>query len=144
MATKTGLPETREELVQMLIDRKKPQAVRASSGTCTYLHSKNGGCAIGVAVTEATAIKMEGFSGCSIGVAMNSIFVPKRLTKMGRYFLGVLQTIHDVNENWWDSKKATIGSNGLVWNDLGVGRINGLIKEYEINIKEISCEIQIL
>jgi hypothetical protein len=138
MATKTGLPTTKEELVQMLIDRKKPQAVD-SDQNCTYSHSSNGGCAIGVAVTKGVAENLESFGNSTFEQTLAR--APKRLSNMGRSFLGDLQNIHDVNENWWDSEKATIGSNELVWNDLGVGMINSLIKRHEINIKEISCEI---
>jgi hypothetical protein len=140
MATKTGLPTTKEELVQMLIDRKQPRAVR-ESGTCTYLHSENGGCAIGMAVTEASAIKMEGLSGCTINTAIREGLAPKRLTKMGKGFLKDLQEIHDEVDNWFNSKTAKLGGNGLVWDEEGVSHINNLITKYKLNIKELEVTI---
>jgi hypothetical protein len=132
MATKTGLPETREELVQMLINRKQPQAVD-SDGNCTYSHGFSGGCAIGVALKKGGAEFLE--SNSSLQFDELILKTPKRLSNMGLDFLGDLQNIHDVEFNWWDHEKATIGSNGLVWSNEGVLRIKKLIKTYKLNIK---------
>jgi hypothetical protein len=134
MATKTGLPTTREELVQMLIDRKAPQARREAKGMCTYLHSENGGCAIGVAVSSATAIRMEGKKGCAINQAIGNKTLPKRLSKLGEKFLVEVQNIHDEDVNWWDEKKGTNGSNGLVWSKNGVDEINKMITNYDVEL----------
>jgi hypothetical protein len=137
MATKTGLPTTREELVQMLINRKTPQARRTPNGICTYLHSANGGCAVGMAVSSATAIRMEGKRGCSIGEAIDNKTVPKRLSIFGEDFLLRVQTIHDNHETWWGLESAKIGSNGLIWNKTGVHMINEIIKEYGLTMGTI-------
>ena len=132
MATKTGLPETREELVQMLINRKQPRAVD-SSDACTYSHSCNGGCAIGVALkkTDAELLASDFVSNFDELI----LKTPKRLSNMGVEFLYGLQSIHDTCRNWWDHEKATIGSNELVWSNEGVLRIKKLIKTYKLNIK---------
>ena len=132
MATKTGLPETREELVQMLINRKQPRAVD-SSDDCTYSHSCNGGCAIGVALKKTDAELLESDSNIQFDELI--LKAPKRLSNMGSDFLGDLQIIHDVEFNWWDHEKATIGSNELVWSNEGVLKIKKLIKTYKLNIK---------
>tara|TARA_R110002167_G_C12522887_1_gene638362 strand:+ start:157 stop:558 length:402 start_codon:yes stop_codon:yes gene_type:complete len=132
MATKTGLPETREELVQMLINRKQPQAVD-SDDNCTYSHSCSGGCAIGVALKKGGAEFLESNSNLQFDELI--LKTPKRLSNMGLGFLGDLQMIHDVEFHWWDYKKATIGRNGLVWSNEGVFRIKELIKTYKLNIK---------
>jgi hypothetical protein len=134
MATKTGLPETREELVQMLINRKQPQAVD-SNESCTYSHNYNGGCAIGVALKKGIAELLESNSNSNIDFDKLILKAPKRLSSMGSDFLADLQVIHDVSNSWWDYKKAIIGSNGLVWSDEGVLRIKNLIKTYKLNIK---------
>ena len=132
MATKTGLPETREELVQMLINRKRPQAVD-SDGSCTYSHSCNGGCAIGVALKKTDAEFLE--SNSKIEFDEIILKAPKRLSNMGLGFLEGLQMIHDLEFHWWNHEKATIGHNGLVWSYPGVLSIKKLIKTYKLNIK---------
>ena len=132
MATKTGLPETREELVQMLINRKQPRAADLDDD-CTYSHSCNGGCAIGVALKKTDAEFLESNSDLQFDELI--LKTPKRLLNMGSDFLGNLQIIHDVKFHWWDHEKATIGYNGLVWSNKGVLRIKKLIKTYKLNIK---------
>ena len=118
MATKTGLPETREELVQMLINRKQPRAADLDDD-CTYSHSCNGGCAIGVALKKTDAEFLES----------------NIVSEFDELILHVLQVIHDTELHWWDHEKATIGYNGLVWSNKGVLRIKKLIKTYKLNIK---------
>ena len=54
---------------------------------------------------------------------------------MGVEFLHGLRSIHDTKFHWWDHKKATIGSNELVWSNEGVLKIKKLIKTYKLNIK---------
>jgi hypothetical protein len=138
MATKTGLPTTREELVQTLIDRRNPQAKRADGGgKCTYLHSRNGGCIVGGAVSSATAIRMEGANGCGISQTIDNKTLPKRLVKLGEGFLVEVQYVHDDITNWWDFKIANIGSNGLVWNKRGVDEINKIINDYDLTMGTI-------
>jgi hypothetical protein len=139
MATKTGLPTTREELVLMLINRKQPQA--RGTGACTYLHSINGGCAIGVAVSAATATKMEGKGNIAISKIIENRILPSRLEVMGIRFLETLQGIHDYKMNFWSTKNANteaeIGSNGLIWNEDGVKEINHLIRTYDLKLEKI-------
>tara|TARA_R110000822_G_scaffold27129_1_gene81255 strand:+ start:572 stop:976 length:405 start_codon:yes stop_codon:yes gene_type:complete len=133
MATKTGLPETREELVQILIDRKQPMSL-VEKDCCSYLHSSNGGCAIGVAVTKSTAIKLEITNSCITYKSMLKI-LPKRLSSMGSDFLSDVQEIHDNEDNWWNYCTAKIGENGLIWNDEGVGEIKKVIEKYKLDLK---------
>ena len=136
MATKRGLPTTREELVLMLINRKQPRAVDLD-GECTYSHSSNGGCAIGVAVTTGVAEFLQLGSDQLISIKEGLLGVPKRLLSMGVVFLEDLQAIHDEDECWWESEKATIGSNGLIWNEDGVKHINKLILNHNLKLEKI-------
>ena len=135
MATKRGLPTTREELVLMLINRKQPQSVD-SDLNCTYSHNFNGGCAIGVALTKKVAeFLQQGDQFISIGEVL--LKAPKRLSSMGVDFLSDLQSVHDSDRFWWDCEEGEIGRNGLVWNKKGVKNINKLILNHNLKLEKI-------
>lgn len=135
MATKTGLPTTREEVLSILINRKTPQAINTNIDVCTYLHSFNGGCAIGQCLTEAQAIKVEGDEGnISVHQAIQNKTLPERLGKLGKGFLENVQSVHDGKTYWNDYLTAKTDEQGLVWNNSGREVINEIIKEYKLDL----------
>ena len=138
MATKTGLPTTREEVLQLLIDRKTPRAFNDKDKACSYLRSFNGGCAIGQCVTKAQAIKMEGSLSQPVSAIKRNGTLPKRLANLdGDYFLNIVQSIHDNRVNWIDADTAELGEDGLVWNLKGKKLINGVIRKFNLQINTL-------
>ena len=131
MATKTGLPTTREEVLEILINRKTPQATTEEG--CTYLHEHNGGCAIGQCVSKKTAIRMEGDGNTAVSDTYNQKTLPKRLRELGVDFLEDLQGVHDCDNTWNDHDTALLGEDGLVWSEVGKKEINEIIQDYNLS-----------
>ena len=139
VSSKKKYSQTREELVLKLINRKEPQAVKKTKGKfatepCVYNQDFNGGCAIGCDVRPSLSRSMPQGS-----VEYREVFdeLPKRLRDMGSDFLHKVQRVHDNVENWNDTKSAKL-LNGLVWNELGVMRINQIIDKFELKIDKIN------
>jgi hypothetical protein len=141
MATKTGLPTTKEEALLILLNRKTPQALTRNGEDefCTYSHSVNGGCAVGQMVTKNQAEIMECEGNVSVSTACMRGHLPKRLSKLGLEFLVELQNVHDRNSYWNDSQTGRL-INNKVWNTDGLDAINKIILDYRLDLPLIKLK----
>ena len=129
--TDTGLPNTREEVLLVLLNRKEPQALVGES--CTYDHNVNGGCAIGQCLTSKQARNMPGY-GLYDEKDFNAL--PGRMKTLDQDFLWKIQKIHDYQINWFNYRTAEKDHDtGYVWNKGGLNQIRKIISEYNLNIK---------
>lgn len=119
MSKKRNFSQTRQELLNNTVTyySEDPVGRRAltATGGCAYLTKCGKMCAIGRELLKPSSLS-------NIAISDNIDYIPKRLQKMGEWFLDSIQTLHDTN-SYWDT-------NGLT--NQGKEHVAFICKEYTL------------